>query len=77
MIISYALFFFVPFVLSLVFTPVVRSIVVKRGLISYPRADRWHKHPTAILGGIAIYLSAAVVFIFLPINRSALGLLAG
>ena len=73
----YILFFFIPFALSLIFTPIVRRIVIKRGLISYPRADRWHKHPTAILGGIAIYISAALVFIFLPFNKSALGLLAG
>lgn len=75
--IYYSVFFLVPFILSLALTPIVRRIAVKRGLISYPRADRWHKHPTAILGGVAIYLSAVFVFIFLPINKSALGLLAG
>lgn len=74
----YFLFFLVPFILSLGFTPWVRAIAVKKGLVSYPRADRWHKHPTAILGGIGIYLAAIIAsLVFGVIGRETLGLFIG
>ncbi len=44
----YLQLFVIPFVLSLVFTPLVRILALKNGFVSYPRADRWHKHPTFI-----------------------------
>lgn len=75
---QYIPFFLIPFALSLVFTPIVRSIALKKGLVSHPRADRWHKHPTAILGGISIY-SASIIsaFILGIINKNTLGLFIG
>ena len=44
------------FILCLIATPVVRMIAVKRGWVAHPSSERWHKQPTALLGGIAIYL---------------------
>lgn len=75
--IKYLLYFFVPLALSLALTPVTRRIAIKRGQISYPRADRWHRQPTAILGGIAIYAAAMSVFFFLPFKKNTFGLMAG
>ncbi|MDD5431485.1 MAG: hypothetical protein PHO70_00635 [Candidatus Omnitrophica bacterium] len=73
-----ATFFLIPFFLSLFFTPIVRFFAMKNGLISYPRADRWHKHPTAILGGIAIYLSVIISSLFFGLfNRSSFGFFLG
>lgn len=72
------LYFFIPFCLSLILTPIVRTVAYKFGLISYPRADRWHKRPTAILGGVAIY--AAVMLSVLLLTRpeiNTLGILLG
>ena len=46
---------FLSFLLCLAATPVVRMIAVKQGWVAHPSADRWHKKPTALLGGIAIY----------------------
>ncbi len=70
--------FSIPFCLGLLFTPAVRALVMKFGIIAYPRADRWHKSPTALMGGIAIFLaviiSAAVFGLF---NKSLLGLAVG
>lgn len=58
----YILYFSIPFLLSLILTPIVRFIAVRYGLVAYPRPDRWHKHPTALLGGIGIYLAAGISF---------------
>jgi len=62
---NYIIYFLVPFVLSLIFTPIIRTIAIKNSLIAYPRADRWHKKPTAILGGVSIYLSSIISILFL------------
>ncbi|MFC2053194.1 hypothetical protein ACFLV7_02690 [Chloroflexota bacterium] len=42
-------------VLSLFFIPLIRQFSRRSGLISQPRDDRWHKKPTATLGGIGIF----------------------
>lgn len=75
---QYIAFFLMPFALSSVFTPLVRCIALKNGLVSYPRADRWHKYPTAILGGIGIYLATMIsAFVLGIINKDMLGLFIG
>lgn len=40
---------------SLVATFVVRSFARRYGILAKPRADRWHRKPTALLGGIGIW----------------------
>lgn len=50
------------FLLCLAATPVVRRIAIDKGWIAYPSAERWHKKPTALLGGIAIYFGIAAPF---------------
>lgn len=47
------------FTLALVLTPVVRWVARRRGLVAQPRGDRWHKEPTALFGGVAIFLAFA------------------
>ena len=54
----------VSFLLCLVSTPVVRRISVKNDWIAYPTEERWHKKPTALLGGIAIYFGMATALFF-------------
>jgi len=39
---------------SLALTPVCRYIAKRAGYVATPSADRWHKKPTALLGGVAI-----------------------
>lgn len=74
----YILFFLVPFVLSLCFTPVVRFFAIRNGLVSYPRTDRWHKHPTPVFGGISIYLASVIsAFILGVFNKNTLALFIG
>ena len=44
-------------------TFVVRAIAHRLGMVSYPRLDRWHRKPTAMLGGMAIYAAFAIGFV--------------
>ena len=52
-------------VLSVVLTLAVRAVAVKRGFVAKPKSDRWHKRPTAMLGGVAIFLATAGAYFFL------------
>jgi UDP-GlcNAc:undecaprenyl-phosphate GlcNAc-1-phosphate transferase len=37
------------------------------GIVAKPKTDRWHKKPTAMLGGVAIWLSVVIsVQFFIP-----------
>ena len=47
------------FVVALTLVPIARMAAVRAGCVAKPRADRWHKRPIALFGGIAI---AATLF---------------
>ena len=53
------------FILCLAATPVVREIAKRKGWVAYPSKQRWHKQPTALLGGVAIYLGIATALFFM------------
>lgn len=42
-------------------TPVVRAAARRFGMVAAPKKDRWHKRPTALLGGIAIFGAVMVL----------------
>jgi UDP-GlcNAc:undecaprenyl-phosphate GlcNAc-1-phosphate transferase len=48
---------------SSVLTLIVRKFAIRFGQVAKPRTDRWHKKPTAMLGGIAIYLTFLIITI--------------
>lgn len=52
-------------VLALVLTPVVRALARRWGVVARPKTDRWHKKPTAMLGGTAVFLSVLITYLFL------------
>jgi UDP-GlcNAc:undecaprenyl-phosphate/decaprenyl-phosphate GlcNAc-1-phosphate transferase len=55
------------FVLALVSTPLVAAMARRFGVIAKPKMDRWHKKPTAMLGGVAIWISVLIpILIFVP-----------
>lgn len=55
------------FGLALVLTPLVRALARRAGLVAKPKSDRWHKQPTAMLGGVAIWASVVVAYLaFVP-----------
>jgi len=48
------------FCLALILTPLVRAFARRFGYVAVPKIDRWHKKPTAMLGGVAIWLSVVI-----------------
>ncbi|HKP72514.1 MAG TPA: hypothetical protein VJT82_06220 [Pyrinomonadaceae bacterium] len=51
------------FALALVLTPVVRWLARHWGMVAQPKADRWHKKPTAMMGGLAIFLTVSISYL--------------
>ncbi|HKY43368.1 MAG TPA: hypothetical protein VJM50_09755 [Pyrinomonadaceae bacterium] len=51
------------FCLALVLTPLVRACARRFGFVAVPKSDRWHKKPTAMLGGTAIWLSVVITIL--------------
>jgi UDP-GlcNAc:undecaprenyl-phosphate/decaprenyl-phosphate GlcNAc-1-phosphate transferase len=61
------------FIFGVVLTPIVRRIARRFGAVAQPKPDRWHRKPTAMFGGVAIYLSVALTYwLFMPHNRGSL-----
>jgi UDP-GlcNAc:undecaprenyl-phosphate GlcNAc-1-phosphate transferase len=59
----------VAFVLALVLTPLVRAFARRTRMVAVPKTDRWHKKPTAMLGGVVIWLTVILAyFIFIPLT---------
>ena len=56
--------------LSLLFTYLVRSGAHRFGIVASPRKDRWHQKPTALMGGVAIYLAFVIGCIVFAPNLS-------
>ena len=57
----------VSFALVLGLTPVVRILARRLGFVARPKTDRWHKKPTATMGGVGIWLAVVTTYLlFLP-----------
>ena len=68
----------VSFLTAVVFTYFVRGFARRRGIVAAPKADRWHKKPTAMLGGLAIFLTTLLIYgLFIPKTTGSLVILAG
>jgi len=64
--------------LSLTLTPLIRMGAHRYGFVVQPRVDRWHQKPTALFGGVGIFLAFAIPFAVLnEHDRSLLFLMAG
>ncbi len=50
----------------------MRIAAIKNGLMAKPQNDRWHKKPTALFGGIAIYVGVAIPLVWLADFKSLL-----
>src|SRR3990170_1206026 len=53
----------VSFALALGLTPVVRWLARHWGLVAQPKADRWHNKPTAMMGGLAVFLTVVITYL--------------
>ncbi len=50
----------ISFLVCVILTPVVRCLALKKGWMAEPSRDRWHRRPTPLFGGIAIYMGLSV-----------------
>jgi UDP-GlcNAc:undecaprenyl-phosphate GlcNAc-1-phosphate transferase len=61
-----------------VMTLVVRAFASRNGFVAKPKSDRWHRRPTAMLGGVAILLATLLMYaLFLEKTPESLVLIAG
>lgn len=74
---SYLLVPLVSFALAAVLTPVVRRLARRWGFVAKPKTDRWHKRPTAMMGGVAIWLAVITTYLTLVPHTSAGWVVAG
>ena len=58
--ISMPLAFFLSFGVVLALTPLVKIFSAKHGFVAQPAGTRWHKEPTPLMGGIAIFIGIVV-----------------
>jgi UDP-GlcNAc:undecaprenyl-phosphate GlcNAc-1-phosphate transferase len=64
--------------LSLVLTYAVREFAIRRGVVAKPKTDRWHKRPTAMLGGVGIMLATVIAyFVLVPKTEGSLVVMGG
>jgi len=55
----------VSFALAVALTPIVRLLARRLGFIAKPKTDRWHKKPTAMMGGVGIWLAVIITYVTL------------
>ena len=60
------------FALGIILTPMIRYIAIKKKWVAIPKSDRWHQNTTALMGGIAIYISLMVPLLFVSDSYSFL-----
>ncbi|HEX7334887.1 MAG TPA: hypothetical protein VF290_25515 [Pyrinomonadaceae bacterium] len=58
------------FCLALILTPLVRGLARHYGFVAQPKTDRWHKKPTAMLGGAAIWLSVIATLVVFSLQTT-------
>lgn len=64
--------------LGVLMTVAVRRFATDRGFVAKPKSDRWHKRPTAMLGGLAIYITTvSACLLIVPLDSKTLVLLGG
>jgi len=75
---DYITIFFFSLIVSLVLTPIVRKAMLKLGILDMPSESRWHRQPVALMGGIAIFISFALVALLrVELRREILVVLLG
>ena len=70
--------FLTAFFISLLLTPLVKSIAGRAGIVAKPKEDRWHKNVIPLMGGVAIYAAFIITYLaYLRDVKGGLGLLVG
>ena len=66
------------FLVALVLTFAVREFARRRGFVAEPKSDRWHKKPTAMFGGVAIFATTVFgYFLFIPMTKESISIIVG
>src|SRR5437763_3226376 len=68
---SYLLVPLVSFALAAALTPVVGRVARRWGFVAKPKTHRWDKRPTAMMGGVAIWLAVITTYLTLVPHTSA------
>ncbi|MCC6179210.1 MAG: hypothetical protein IT305_28210 [Chloroflexi bacterium] len=50
---------------AILVTPLAGRIAGRIGLVAYPKRDRWHRAPTPLMGGVAIFFGIVPLFVIL------------
>ncbi|CAN2042222.1 UDP-GlcNAc:undecaprenyl-phosphate/decaprenyl-phosphate GlcNAc-1-phosphate transferase [Candidatus Magnetomoraceae bacterium gMMP-15] len=69
------IYFNISFLICIILTPVVKKIAHYNGWLAYPSKSRWHKKPTALMGGIAIYIGFSIPFLWVSDFKGVLSLI--
>jgi UDP-GlcNAc:undecaprenyl-phosphate/decaprenyl-phosphate GlcNAc-1-phosphate transferase len=65
-------------VLAAILTFAGRGLARKYNLVAKPKSDRWHKKPTAMYGGVAIFFTTLLMYaIFIPKTKESFIVLSG
>lgn len=68
----------IAFAVSAALTFVVRILAHRFGFVAKPKSDRWHKRPTAMMGGVGIFLATvSVALLFVERSLELYIILAG
>src|SRR3954467_6877417 len=67
----------VSFAVAAALTPVVRVLARRLGFVAKPKSDRWHKRPTAMMGGVAIWLAVVTTIVLLTPHTPAIWVIVG
>jgi UDP-GlcNAc:undecaprenyl-phosphate GlcNAc-1-phosphate transferase len=66
------------FLVAIGLTFIVRFLARRYDFVAKPKADRWHTRPTAMLGGIAIFATTALMYLaVVPVAPESLIVLSG
>jgi UDP-GlcNAc:undecaprenyl-phosphate/decaprenyl-phosphate GlcNAc-1-phosphate transferase len=69
---------FISFASAVGLTYLVRGAARRYGFVAAPKADRWHKKPTAMMGGAAIFLTTILIYLlFIPKTTESLVIVGG
>ena len=75
MMIREAFVFGMSLILVVGLTPLIKAFSIRYGYVVQPKQDRWHKTPTALLGGIGIFLAYALPLSYFVVNQPGLWVL--
>ena len=67
----------ISFALSAALTFLVREYARRNGFVAAPKSDRWHKKPTAMMGGVAVFLTTVIVYLLFGPHTKASWIILG